>query len=52
MDQSILIPDSAGFLGAHLTRALALKNEQVVVYDNFLEELICRGTSDNEEVGR
>ena len=35
MGQSILITGGGGFLGAHLARALALKGERVVVYDNF-----------------
>ena len=35
MDNSIIVTGGAGFLGSYLARALALKGEHVVVYDNF-----------------
>lgn len=36
MGDSILITGGAGFLGAHLARALARRGDRVVAYDNFL----------------
>ena len=36
MGYSILITGGAGFLGAHLARALARRGDRVVAYDNFL----------------
>lgn len=52
MGQSILITGGGGFLGAHLVRALALKGERVVVYDNFSAGLPAhfRDVSDRMEI--
>jgi UDP-glucose 4-epimerase len=35
MEHSVMITGGAGFLGAHLARALAERGERVIVYDNF-----------------
>jgi UDP-glucose 4-epimerase len=39
MGQSILITGGAGFLGAHIARALVERGERVVIYDNFFTGL-------------